>query len=171
MKRSIKVILVLPVAAILTGCVFPLPSSLWCDGSKAGPPTVEQVANTWVGYTNDELMFFRLELNTNGSGRCAFVHLPDTCLYEYGVKKYSIRKWGLDSGRIEFELQPTSTKDWPIYLKGMASGHMMHLEVGAPDGSWSRKLVMRPEGNFLVPNRDTKEAMDGIAQPEVTPYR
>ena len=120
---------------VKAGCVKTLPAWLQCGGSKlARAPTVQEVAKTWVGYTGDELMFVRLELHTNGTGRCAHVYLPDTCLHECGVKEYWISRWELKNWYISFHIEPATTNSWPIYLKGTSSGHIMELEVGGPDG-------------------------------------
>lgn len=148
----------------LSGCVLPLPSSMWCDGCRVSPPTVHDVGKTWLGYTGDELAFFRLELLTNGTGWCASVHLPDTVLYEYGVNAYRVTRWSLNDFQITFDLEPTSTNSEPIYLKGRTSGHTMDLEVGGTTPNWSRDLVLRPEENFMIPHRDTRLAIEEMAQ-------
>ena len=154
----IKVLRIITTAAALltmtSGCAMLAPAH-----KRASPPTVDHVAGIWCGYTSDELSFYRLELNKDGTGWCASVHLPDTCLYKYGTHQYRIQKWELDQRRISFVITPMTASSEPIYLKGRASSHLLQLEVGGASNKWSRNLVMRPEKNFKIPNRDTKEAI------------
>ena len=153
-----KVLSIITAAAALlsvtTGCAILTPNY-----KRASSPTVDQVAGIWCGYTSDELAFYRLELNKDGTGWCASVHLPNTCLYKYGTHQYRIQKWELDQRRISFVLTPDTTSSEPIYIKGVASSSLLRLEVGGTSNKWSRNLVMRPEKNFAIPNRDTKEAI------------
>ena len=145
--------------AATSGCTILSPNC-----KKPAPPAMDQVAGVWCGYTGDELDFYRLELNKDGTGWCASAYLPDTILYSYGVHLYRIQKWGLDKRIISFALTPTSTKSEPIYLKGNASSHILRLKVGGTSLKWSRDLVMRPESNFEIPNKDTKEAIKKAQQ-------
>jgi len=169
MPKTAFIVLAIIAISGFSGCVLPLPSSMWCDGCKWPGPTINQVAKTWVGYTSDNTMFFRVELFPNGTGRCAHLHLSDAGRYGDVVKEYWITNWKLEGGRISFVLLPASTSSWPIYLKGTSSYSTMCLEVGCPDGSWSRELVLRPEMNFLVPNRETKQALGSMAQQDSPP--
>ncbi|MBT3375121.1 MAG: hypothetical protein HN742_31120 [Lentisphaerae bacterium] len=164
METRIKTLLMCFAITGLSGCVLPLPSSTWCDGCWARPPTIQDVAKTWVGYTGDELAFFRLELMTNGTGRCASVHLPDTVPYQYGVNAYRVTRWRLKDFQVTLDLEPASTNSEPIYLKGSTSGHTMNMEVGSTALGWSRELVLRLEDNFTIPNRDTKRAIEEMAR-------
>ena len=161
--KMMKILRIITTAvALLTmtsGCTMLSP-----DFKRASPPAVDQVAGIWCGYTSDNLSFYRLELNKDGTGWCASVHLPDTCLYKYGTHQYRIQKWELDQRRISFVLTPETTSSEPIYIKGIASSSLLRLEVGGTSLNWSRDLVMRPESNFTTPNRDTKEAIKKAQQ-------
>ena len=163
-----KVLRIITTAAALltmtSGCAMLSPGN-----KRPSPPTVDHVAGLWCGYTGDELAFYRLELNKDGTGWCASVHLPDTCLYSCGTHQYRIQKWELDQRRISFVITPMTASSEPIYLKGRASSHLLQLEVGGASIKWSRSLVMRPEKNFTIPNRDTIEAIKK-AQQGVAPY-
>ena len=158
-----KVLSIITAAAALlsvtTGCAILTPNF-----KRASSPTVDQVAGIWCGYTSDELAFYRLELNKDGTGWCASVHLPNTCLYKYGTHQYRIQKWELDQRRISFVLTPDTTSSEPIYIKGVASSSLLQLEVGGASIKWSRDLVMRPEKNYTIPNMDTKEAIKKAQQ-------
>lgn len=169
MAKPPFIVLTLIAISGLCGCVPPLPSSLWCDGCKWPGPTINQVAKTWVGYTEGETTFFRLELFPNGTGRCANIFHSGTARYGNKVETYWITSWKLEGCCVLFDLVPTSTGSWPIYLKGTTSSSSMDLEVGYPKGSWSRKLVLRPEINFFISNRDTKQALSRMAQPPARP--
>lgn len=149
----------------LAACLMAIAAAVvWAKTAR--PLTIEDVAKTWVGYAEDELMFVRLELGTNGYGCCAVAYNPQTILYDVGVMTYRVKQWHLDGSRLTFEVEPASTNAGPIYLKGRASGYTLDLEIGGPKGSWSRKFVVRPEAAFLIPIRDTKEAIKSMAQPQ-----
>ena len=150
--------------AVTSGCAILSP-----DHKRASPPAVDQVSGIWCGYTGDELAFYRLELNNDGTGWCASAYLPDTCLNSSGTHQYRIQKWELDQRRISFVLTPVTASSEPIYLKGIASCRLLQLEVGGTSLVWSRSLLMRPESNFAIPNQETKEAIKK-AQQGVAPY-
>ena len=166
--KMMKVLRIITTAAALltvtSGCAMLPPGN-----KRPSPPTVYQVAGVWCGYTGDELDFYRLELKKDGTGWCASIYLPDTSLYSSGVHQYRIQKWELDKRMISFVLTPLTANSEPIFLKGRASSHLLHLEVGGTSLKWSRDLIMRPESNFTIPNRDTKEAIKK-AQQGVAPY-
>jgi hypothetical protein len=79
-----------------------------------------------------------------------------------------ITAYCLDDFNITFDLVPVNGE--PIYLTGHTTGHTMNLEVGGKSLKWKRKLTLRSEKNFLIPNRDTKEAIERTAQPRSAPY-
>jgi hypothetical protein len=153
-------LLLLVLLPLLPGCV--VPSSYCCDGCKAKPPSSDQIVGIWLGYTEDELQFFRLDLHSDFTGCCASVYLPDTSLHQYGVHCYRIESWESKEGRLTFRLTAGDARAEPIFLKGTTSGHLMNLEVGG--ANWSRKLLLRPEANFTVPYGETKREVELIGK-------
>ena len=80
--------------------------------SPVPPPTVDKIADTWIGFCEDDLYYYRLTLGANGTGMCAntFVREP--------AKLYRATKWTLDGYAIEIKLQPVDPEAEPIWMKG-----------------------------------------------------
>jgi hypothetical protein len=97
-RRSLAAFGLLVALAILPGCNSPTSRTIpLVSQRKAGPPTADRVMGVWLGYTEDELQFVRLDLRPDFTGYCASVYLPDTRL-PHDVRLYRIEKRGTKGG-------------------------------------------------------------------------
>jgi hypothetical protein len=124
------------------------------------PPKPADLVGVWVGFTEDELGFYRLDLRPDFTGYCASVSPPNTILHEQGVNTYRVNSWRLSGWALETKLVPVGTKPESIFLRGSYDRFTLQLKVGGIDGSWKRKLVLRPESSIAIPNRETKQAIE-----------
>jgi len=125
---------------------------------RAKPPEPADLIGVWIGFTEDELGFYRLDLRPDFTGYCAFVAPPDTILHVQGVRTYRVKSWRLNGWALETDLVPLGAKA-AIFLRGRYDGFALQLNVGGM-GSWQRKLVLRPESRAVIPNRETKQAIE-----------
>lgn len=166
--RSLAAFLLLLLLSVLPGCHSPISRTIpLASQKKANPPTVDEVIGEWLGYTEDELQFYRLDLRPDFTGYCASVYLPDTSLRGDGVRLYRIERWELKERQLTFRLSAVDAWAEVITLKGTATGHLMNLEVGG--AGWKRKLLLRPEANFTTPYRETKERVERVQKPRSSP--
>lgn len=158
--RSLAAFLLLVLLSVLPGCHSPTSRTIpLASQKKAKPPTVDRVIGVWLGYTEDELQFYRLDLRSDFTGYCASMYLPDTIL-PHDVCLYRIEKWELKEGRLTFRVSAVDTEAEVITLKGETTGHLMNLEVAGV--GWRRKLLLRPEANVTIPFRDTKQRVERV---------
>ncbi len=157
--RSLAAFVLLVLLSVLPGCHSPTSRTIpIASQKKANPPTVEDVVGVWLGYTEDELQFYRLDLRPDFTGYCASAYLPDTTLHDDGVRLSRIERWELKERQLTFRLSTVDAGAEVITLKGTATGHLMNLEVGGV--GWKRKLLLRPEANVTTPYRETKERVE-----------
>lgn len=145
--------------SILGGSFLLLSPALSGAAKQARPPKAADLVGVWVGFTEDELDFYRLDLRRDLTGYCASVSPPDTILHEHGVDTYRITSWRLSGWALDFQLVPLSAKAEGIFLRGRYDAFTLQLEVGGTDSSWKRNLVLRPESRIAAPNRETKQAI------------
>jgi hypothetical protein len=151
---------IVKAVSCLCGSLLLLSFGLSAAPTKARPPKPADVVGVWIGFTEDELDFYRLDLRRDFTGYCASVSPPDTVLHEQGVDTYRINSWWLNGWALDIKLVPLGTKAEAIFLRGRYDGFTLQLEVGGTDGSWKRRLVLRPEPRTAAPNRETKQAID-----------
>lgn len=161
--RSLAAFALLVALSILPGCHSPTSRTIpLASQKKAKPPTTERVIGVWLGYTEDELQFFRLDLRTDFTGYCASMYLPDTSL-PHDVRLYRIDEWELKEQRLTFRVSAVYVGAEAISLKGETTGHLMNLEVGG--AGWKRKLLLRPEANVTIPFQETKQRVERVQRP------
>jgi len=119
-----------------------------------GPPTLEQVATTWVGLSEDELYFFRIVLDLESmSGRIGYIFAEDeACVFD-------ISAWTYESGVIEIDAQfPPGSESWEGLLRGSVNPQGMKLKMSGRH--WSRFLHLRQEGKIENSWRALKKEME-----------
>ena len=117
----------------------------------APPPEVAQVADTWIGYTDNDLSLYRLTLHKDGSGTCAFVFVRNPALL------YEVTEWRLDEYDINISLKPIDETAEPISITGETTGWLLRLKV-AGEG-WDRDLKMYRESDFDTILKKLKDRM------------
>jgi hypothetical protein len=111
------------------------------DG-KVNPPTVPEVADSWVGLSTDDIYYYRFDLTRTGSGRVAAVFLHDT------VSVLDIDHWGLDKRSIEIEISAASRASSGIEsIKGTVLGsRRMVVEISGKE--WQKTAVLFRESDW-----------------------
>jgi hypothetical protein len=123
------------------------------------PATIDKVAGAWIGFNSDDVYYYRLILNTNGTGMCAntFVRNP--------AELYRVTKWTLEDYAIDITLEPVDSDAEPIWMKGTTTGGHLNLEIGGKNNEWTRKLKLYRETEVLANYERVKARMEKAGQP------
>jgi hypothetical protein len=170
--------------ALLMGCVASI--VLFLPGTSTGqkkggqaksiarPSAAKELAGVYIGYTEDNLQFYRLELRDDFTGYCATVSAPDTVLHNYGVHAYRITSWTTKRWELVLTIEPLKERVFnkeidnivyrnlgetaePIYMKGrVRGGKLLDLEVGEVNSDWHQRLQLQSESRLKAPNEETK---------------
>lgn len=121
--------------------------------SMAPHPTVDKIADTWVGFNEDDLSYFRLTLGTNGTGLCSSTFVREPAVL------YRVTQWTLRGYDIEIMLQPIDAAAEPIWMKGSTAGWHLDLQIGGKTLKWKRKLKLYRESDVQAAHTRVKERM------------
>lgn len=134
----------LDVAKVAAGtCLLCLVTSaaLSAPSKKVRPMTREEVAQAWVGLTEDELYLLRLDLRQDGTGAGAYVFT------DREPQLFRVRSWSYDGLRIEMAVDGVGESGTDLEtLKGALVGDAMELTMRGR--GWKRRLFLRPEGDL-----------------------
>ncbi|MEW6304990.1 MAG: hypothetical protein AB1705_16060 [Verrucomicrobiota bacterium] len=150
-----KVFLCLSAIALL-GCVhFAFKAS-----GKTLPraPIPEQYVGAWVGFDQDSVNFYRLELDENRSGYLA-KSLPRN---PSEVDVYKIVKWDINGFGMAIEFAPHGDTPEPIYLTNktaLVSLVAIDFEVGGTRNRWTRSARLYREADFAWRNSNALNAI------------
>jgi hypothetical protein len=117
------------------------------------PPEPKDIAGIWIGFDEDSLRFYRLELDQDHQGVCSvsFVGQP--------VTLYAIDKWSMDRFSLALEMSPIQTGVEAISITGEANRTLMSLLVKGTSVKWKRKLLLTREEELLLKNEAAKQAI------------
>ena len=131
--RGLKIpVLTLGFLCIFAQWIAPAPK-------KIPPHTYEELAQAWIGISQDESYCFRLSLGSNGKGTGAYVYL-DGQAHQFEVKSWSFNK----KDQIELDIAPdvgTILEDPRV--QGTVLGFRMELTFTGK--GWKEKVLLRPE--------------------------
>ena len=124
-----------------------LGASLSVADKPVRQPTMADLARVWIGREpRSTLIFFRLELNTEGVGLLTVQYLPDQQAAAYRVSKTSLSKY-----QVAFVLSPVDEGAEPLYLRGEAIPGLLSLEVGYPKkGGLKTDILLKDEQGFMA---------------------
>lgn len=115
--------------------------------------SAEEVAQVWVGLSEDELYLLRLRLDVSGKGTAAYAFADQP------PRRFTIRAWTYRDGQIEIALERADDSPLPVpTLNGAVVGTAMKLTIGGE--GWSREVELRLEEALESRWRRLKEAMD-----------
>ena len=112
-----------------------------CASKRPSYPTMEKIADTWIGFNEDDLYYYRLTLNTNGTGICANTFVNDP------ARLYRVTQWDLNGYNIGISLEPIDANAEPIWMKGETTGWHLNLKIGGKTLKWKRDLKMYRESD------------------------
>ena len=117
-------------------------------------PKIEDISDTWIGPCENDLYYFRLTLERDGTGLCskAWTDQP--------AQLYKVTKWTLKEYDIEIELTPIDSEAEQIWLKGTADGWHLNLEFGGMKNDWKRKLMLSRESSLIERMERVKKRME-----------
>lgn len=115
-------------------------------------PTLEEIAQVWVGLSEGESYLLRLSLQPDGTGIGGLVFAGQAATV------FHIAKWTYDGKRVEISLSPQEavTAGFPT-LRGELVGPKMELTMSGPD--WKRRLHLRQESELERRWLSLKQAM------------
>lgn len=122
------------IALVLLAQLAALPA----DGKRIRPLSHDEVAQVWIGLSEDELYVFRLALERDGTGTAGYVFSDEE------PELFRITSWSYEGKRIEIALAPVSSSSTDIEtLSGTLVGVAMKLTMEGR--GWKRRLFLRPE--------------------------
>ena len=129
-----------------------------CADKKPRPLTLEEIAQTWVGISEDELYLVRMSLNRDGTGQGAYVFQDEPPMV------FRVVSWKYDQKSIEIVVLPQESGKGFLesgHMSGSVMGYAMTL--GISGHRWKLKLNMRPEAVFERRWEETKSAMTSLS--------
>lgn len=119
---------------------------------KVKPPTREEVAQVWVGWSTDDLYLLRVELLPNGKGFGAYSFLEEE------PRTFRITSWEYVAGQIKIHpAPPDGPPSWVSLLRGAVGGFSMKLTAQGPD--WKLSFLLRRESEFTQRWNELKRRM------------
>lgn len=150
--------------ALLTGAAvlfFMAGSAARTSHKRAKPLDRQEVSQAWVGFSEDELLFLRLDLNYDGTGLGCYLSISED------GHPFRITSWTYESPSINFSFAPADG-DKPYFrrLSGRIIGRAMDLTMSGD--RWESRISLRRE-NELVPKwqklRSIMDTMKANASP------
>ena len=127
--------------------VFVITLILFCSSAIATtvvpPATLGDLQGAWLGGSEANSEYFRLEIDPNGKG----VLTVQSASAEH-AEAYEVLATQLAKYTVKFELRPISGAE-PMYFRGTADAAGMELEAGNVEHRWHRKVVLEREREVL----------------------
>ena len=120
-------------------------------GSQSGAttyprkPTMQDLAQAWIGIGPSGYEVYRLELNMDGTGI-----LTSTWNGSPGTMAYRIASTSLSEYKVAFILIPADAKQAPPYLRGQATPGRLDLEIGERKSEWKTRMYFHTEARLLA---------------------
>jgi hypothetical protein len=126
------------MTAAITLVLLAQSTALSSADKRIRPLSHDEVAQVWIGLSEDELYIFRLVLERDGTGTAGYVFSDEE------PKLFRITSWSYDGERIEIALAAVSPSSADIEtLSGTLVGIAMKLTMEGR--GWKRRLFLRPE--------------------------
>jgi len=117
------------------------------------PPTRDEVAQVWIGWSSDQLYLLRLELFPDGKGLGGYIFLGEE------PRVFEISGWRYQEGRIEiYPVAPQGAPSWVRFLKGGIVGVAMNLAASGAD--WKLSFSLRRESELEDKQTKLKRNME-----------
>ena len=129
---------------------------------RAKPLNRQEVSQAWVGFSEDELLFLRLDLNYDGTGLGCYLSISDE------GHPFRITSWTYESPSIDFRFAPADG-DKPYFrrLSGKIIGRAMDLTMSGD--RWETRISLRKESDLVPKWQELRRTMDamkaGASQP------
>lgn len=121
---------------LLCGCQTPPVA-----GKKPMPVSDADLLGTWVGLTEDDLDYFRIDLRPGGKGLCAYVYAHNE------ARLSTVTNWGTRDGKIQIAVSPIDDDPNQV-TKLTGSAYMTMMELTVVGKGWQRRLVLRREDDM-----------------------
>lgn len=125
-------------------------------GDMSAPLSDQDLVGAWVGISEDQAHYVRLELDPGGQGRIAVVFLTQT------TSVFSIDRWECRDGHVTLATSPLNPNPSQIRFAGKASnGQKISLTMAGPD--WQRTCLLRKEAELLSRDRMARETLNSAS--------
>lgn len=105
---------------------------------RVKPPPREEMAQTWLGWSTDELYLLRLVLLPDGTGMGGYRFLGEE------ARVFEISSWKYNSGKIEiYPVPPKGEPSWVSPLRGSIVG--LALKLSSEGKDWKLSFSLRRE--------------------------
>lgn len=123
-KSTFAVLLVLGVVAIALA------------DKPVAPPKPSALVGAWIGFDEEWLTFYRLELTGDGKGCFADAFL------EQKPSLWRVETWELKGFDIAVKLKPVRDAEPLLIKKALYDSRALTLEVGGLQDKWSAKVTL-----------------------------
>jgi hypothetical protein len=108
---------------------------------RVKPPPFEEIAQTWLGWSTDELYLLRLVLLPNGKGVGGYTFLGEE------ARVFEISSWKYSAGKIEiYPVPPKGESSWVSPLRGSIVG--LALKLSSEGKDWKLVFSLRREAEI-----------------------
>ena len=137
-------------------CLFLLGAKESSARKVVPPPTIDQLAGTWVGWQSDSMTFIRMDLHPDGTGKLVsrFLDRPPVLS--------DIPKWSLNRYRLVVSTTVVEQPSDPMVLSADVYGaRQLSLRIVGRGGDWRTTAVLYPEGKWTEASNATRIRMEG----------
>jgi hypothetical protein len=108
-------------------------------------PRLQDLATVWVGDGGvTSLEYYRLDLDTDGTGMLTVQYLPDV-----PARAYRVSRTNLSEYRVSFDVTPIDRSSDPLRLQGAATRVSLDLQVTIPGRDRTRRVGLQPYSKLL----------------------
>lgn len=147
------------ISALLLACPLLLLASQHAATSekRMKPLSREEVAQVWVGLSEDELYLVRMRLDKSGVGQVSYAFAEER------PRGFRVRSWTYQSNRISIPLEAADNSPHEVpTLSGVVAGTSMRLSMKGT--GWSRQVELRLEAPLELRWKRVKEEMARLVQ-------
>jgi hypothetical protein len=144
--------------AVFTGAAvlfFTAGSAARTSQKRAKPLNRQEVSQVWVGFSEDELLFLRLDLNYDGTGLGCYLSISEE------GNPFRITSWTYESPSIDFHFA-AANGDKPYFqrLSGRIIGRAMDLTMSGD--RWESRISLRRESDLVPKWQRVRSIMDAM---------
>jgi hypothetical protein len=120
---------------------------------RAKPLDRQEVSQAWVGFSEDELLFLRLDLNYDGTGLGCYLSIDEE------GHPFKITSWTYESPTIDFRFAAADgDKSYFHKLSGRIMGRAMDLTMSGD--RWESRISLRRESELVPKWQRLRSIMD-----------
>ena len=124
---------------------------------KAIPPTAQQLAGTWIGWEDDSMSFFRVDLKPDGTGYLASSFRQEPAVLSR-VTRWSIREWRVTMQTTPVDLHPNDV----MSLTGEVIVRKLELNVVGGRNAWRGHITLHRDDEAELARKSVDARMQAV---------